>query len=117
MSLVERVYTGEPVEVTARRTASSGRCIEVAVRCWPAWVVLNVAVFGVALRRQVEVIDDPCDRCVSVFRLDAPQRRALVDAGYRHAGWLAFVSTGLGAGGFYGRALYGDASVTSLITY
>ncbi len=39
--------------------------------------------------------------------------RALVDAGYRHAGWLAFVSTGLGAGGFYGRALYGDASVTS----
>lgn len=108
MSLVERVYTGEPVEVTARRTASSGRCIEVAVRCWPAWVVLNVAVFGVALRRQVEVIDDPCDRCVSVFRLDAPQRRALVDAGgslgqYRLliavvvvgfaaiAGWLAWM--------------------------
>ena len=104
---------GEPGRVNLGRvttppTGLRERRIDLAVRWWPGWVVANLLVFGAALRRQLEVVDDPCDRCVSVFRLDAVQQRALVDAGgsvdqYRFlvavvivgfaavAGWLGWI--------------------------
>lgn len=86
----------------------AARPLALAIRWWPAWVALNAVVFALALRRQLEVIDEPCSRCVTVFRLDTEQQRALVDAGgslgeYRAlvagvivafgliAGWLAWM--------------------------
>jgi hypothetical protein len=39
--------------------------------------------------------------------------RLMVDAGYRHRGWLVFASTGLGVGGYYGRTLLGEESLSS----
>lgn len=67
--------------VSATTSADRVRGLSWARRWWFVWLLAHAVAFAAGLRRQLELVTEPCEGCPSVFRLTPQRLDALKDAG------------------------------------